>query len=41
LIDKYQRKDNLICHSERSEESPIFIDFSLEVFLKAIEEFEK
>jgi hypothetical protein len=27
LIDKYQRKDNPFCHSERSEESHTFIEF--------------
>jgi len=27
LTDKYWRKDNLACHSERSEESPTFIEF--------------
>jgi hypothetical protein len=27
LNDKYQRNDNPICHSERSEESHIFVEF--------------
>jgi hypothetical protein len=27
LNGKHQRKDNLICHSERSEESYVFIKF--------------
>jgi len=25
LTDKYQRKDNLICHSAAGEESPVFL----------------
>jgi len=27
LIDRHQKKGNLICHSERSEESHTFIEF--------------
>jgi len=27
LVDKYQKKINFICHSERSEESHTFIEF--------------
>jgi hypothetical protein len=27
LNDEHQRKDNLICHSEQSKESPTFIEF--------------
>jgi hypothetical protein len=33
-IDKYYRKDNLVCHSERSEESLTFIEFLKEEILR-------
>jgi hypothetical protein len=41
LINKHQRKNSLICHSERSEESPDLLNFSHNVLKYVSEKLEK